>query len=73
MADLNEKLAEHEYTLFKDGKADDWVEVIYRRVFTSITSEVGPKAAHTSRLSHGRLYPMTFISRVRRRGGVKRP
>ncbi|EBA04178.1 hypothetical protein RB2150_06743 [Rhodobacterales bacterium HTCC2150] len=68
MADLNEKLAEHEYTLFKDGKADDWVEVIYRRVFTSITSEVGPKAAHTSRLSHGRLYPSDFYIPSKKKG-----
>lgn len=60
MDDLNQELADHEFTLFNYGKEDDWVEVIYRRVYTTITSKPGKDAAKDSRLTHGRIYPNGF-------------
>jgi hypothetical protein len=68
MRDLNQELAEHEYTLFKDGKADDDVEVIYRRVYTNIPSKLGPKAARNSWLTHGRIYPNGFYIPSKKKG-----
>ena len=58
--DLNEKLSDHEFTLFKYGKADDCVWAEYRRVYTTITSKPGKDAAKHSRLTHGRIYPNGF-------------
>jgi hypothetical protein len=60
MDDLNQELADHEFTLFNYGKEDDWVEVIYRRVYTTITSKPGKDATKHSRLTHGRIYPNGF-------------
>ena len=68
MDELNQKLADHEYTLFNFGKADDWVEVVYRRVYTSITTKPGPKAAANSFLTHGRIYPDGFYIPSKKKG-----
>ena len=49
MADLNDKLADHECTLFSsmaEGMIEVWVAVIYRRVFTTIIrAKLGPKSS----------------------------
>ncbi len=55
MDDLNEKLADHSFTLFPFGQEDDWVDVQYHRIFTNLPDPDG-----TPRLTHGRIYPQTF-------------
>ena len=68
MEDLNEKLADHEYTLFNFGKADDDVWPEYRRVYTTISDRTGPKRAHHSSLTHGRIYPNGFYIPSKQKG-----
>lgn len=68
MDDLNQELADHEFTLFNYGKEDDWVEVIYRRVYTTITSKPGKDATKHSRLTHGRIYPNGFSIPSKKKG-----
>jgi len=55
MADLNDKLASHEFTLFPFGKKDDFVEVRYHRIYTN-----RPQKNGNPWLTHGRIYPQTF-------------
>lgn len=63
MADLNEKLANHEFTLFPFGKEDDFVEVQYHRIYTN-----RPQPNGSPWLTHGRIYPQTFQLPGKRKG-----
>jgi len=54
MEELNDKLADHSFTLFPFGVRED-VEVQYRRIYTNLPQEDGKPW-----LSHGRIYPQTF-------------
>lgn len=55
MADLNDKLLDHGFTLFPFGKEDDHVEVQYYRIYTNL-----PQSDGSPWLTHGRIYPQTF-------------
>ena len=55
MADLNDKLADHNFTLFPFGNEDDDVEVQYYRIYTN-----QPQSDGSPWLTHGRIYPQTF-------------
>lgn len=55
MADLNDKLADHNFTLFPFGKEDDYVQVQYYRIYTNL-----PQSDGSPWLTHGRIYPQTF-------------
>ena len=63
MADLNDKLADHNFTLFPFGKEDDQVEVLYYRIYTN-----QPQSDDTPWLTHGRIYPQTFRIPSKREG-----
>jgi hypothetical protein len=55
MADLNDKLLDHGFTLFPSGKEDDYVQVQYYRIYTNL-----PQSDGSPWLTHGRIYPQTF-------------
>ena len=55
MADLNDKLLDHGFTLFPFGKKDDYLQVQYYRIYTNL-----PQSDGSSWLTHGRIYPQTF-------------
>jgi len=55
MADLNDKLLDHGFTLFPFGVEDDHVEVQYYRIYTNL-----PQSDGSPWLTHGRIYPQTF-------------
>lgn len=55
MADLNDKLADHIFTLFPFGKEDDSVQLQYYRIYTNL-----PQSDGSPWLTHGRIYPKTF-------------
>ena len=55
MADLNDKLLGHGFTLFPFGKEDDSVQVQYYRIYTNL-----PQSDGSPWLTHGRIYPQTF-------------
>jgi len=55
MADLNDKLLNHSFTLFPFGKPDDDVQVQYHRIYTNLPQSNGQRW-----LTHGRIYPQTF-------------
>jgi hypothetical protein len=55
MADLNDKLADHNFTLFPFGNEDDDVEVQYYHIYTN-----QPQSDGSPWLTHGRIYPQTF-------------
>ena len=63
MADLNDKLAAHSFTLFPFGKEDDCVEVQYYRIYTNL-----PQSDGSPWLTHGRIYPQTFRIPSKREG-----
>ncbi len=63
MADLNEKLANHEFILFPFGKRDEFVEVQYHRIYTNLPQKNGDYW-----LTHGRIYPQTFEIPSKRKG-----
>ena len=55
MADLNDKLLDHGFTLFPFGKKDDYLQVQYYRIYTNL-----PQCDGSPWLTHGRIYPQTF-------------
>jgi hypothetical protein len=63
MADLNNKLDVHSFTLFPFGKEDDWAQIQYYRIFTNL-----PQSDGTPWLTHGRIYPKTFMLPTKRKG-----
>ena len=63
MADLNEKLTNHDFTLFPFGKKDEFVEVQYHRIYTN-----RPQKNGNFWLTHGRIYPQTFELPSKRKG-----
>ena len=63
MADLNDKLLDHGFTLFAFGKEDDHVEVQYYRIYTNL-----PQSDGSPWLTHGRIYPQTFRIPSKREG-----
>lgn len=63
MADLNDKLASHDFTLFPFGKKDQFVEVQYHRIYTN-----RPQKNGDFWLTHGRIYPQTFEIPSKRKG-----
>ena len=63
MADLNDKLLDHSFTLFPYGKEDDYVQVQYYRIYTNLTQSNG-----SPWLTHGRIYPQTFSIPSKQKG-----
>ena len=63
MADLNDKLADHSFTLFPFGKDDEDVLVQYYRIYTNL-----PQSNGSPWLTHGRIYPQTFRIPGKREG-----
>ena len=63
MAELNDKLTDHEFILFPFGKKDDFVEVQYHRIYTN-----RPQRNGSPWLTHGRIYPQTFKIPSKRKG-----
>ena len=63
MAELNDKLTNHEFTLFPFGKKDEFVEVQYHRIYTN-----RPQVDGNFWLTHGRIYPQTFEMPSKRKG-----
>ena len=56
MEQLNDKLSDHDVTLFPFGKADEWgVQPQYQRIYTNISGFKEDPA-----LRHGRIYPQNF-------------
>ena len=65
--DLNDKLLNHSFTLFPFGKADDYVEVQYHRIYTNLPQDDG-----SPWLVHGRIYPRTFSFPSKQKGWRKK-
>lgn len=63
MVELNDKLTNHEFTLFPFGKKDEFVEVQYHRIYTN-----RPQKNGNPWLTHGRIYPQTFELPSKRKG-----
>jgi hypothetical protein len=66
VADLNDKLLDHSFTLFPFGKADEYVEVRYQRIYTNLPQDDG-----SPWLAHGRIYPLTFSFPSKQKGWRK--
>ncbi|MDG1085729.1 MAG: hypothetical protein P8P35_16775 [Planktotalea sp.] len=67
MADLNDKLLDHGFTLFPFGKEDDFVQVQYYRIYTNL-----PQPDGSPWLTHGRIYPQTFRIPSKQKGWRQR-
>ena len=57
MEALNNKLSQHEFTLFPNGKSNeyDWLEPQYQRIYTNTAN-----FKSEPNLLHGRIYPLNF-------------
>ena len=55
MENLNDKLLDHLFVLFPNGKEDDWVQPQYQRIYTNVSG-----FKQEPWLLHGRIYPRGF-------------
>ena len=61
MDNLNDKLADHTFELFPFGRSDEWVQPIYKRIYTNAPTQEGLKQSIShQRLTHGRIYPLDY-------------
>jgi hypothetical protein len=63
MEDLNDKLLDHHFTFYPFGKANEYEQPQYQRIYTNISG-----LNQDPQLVHGRIYPQNFMFPSKERG-----
>ena len=63
MEDLNDKLLDHHFTFYPFGKANEYEQPQYQRIYTNVS-----KYNQEPQLLHGRIYPKNFMFPSKERG-----